>query len=480
MNVGSAALPPLFRRVVHADWSVSPGKRWLARAAFRNGWTIEAVEPVGDIRKFLEGLAQTAQAEGVLSGFDFPIGVPADYGHKTGLGGFPDLLQAIGTGPWASFSDIARDPADISMQRPFYPAGASAGIKQADLLKAHGVLDLDGIRRGCERKTADRRAACPVFWTLGGNQVGRGALSGWVEVLRPALREGAKLWPFDGDLPALASGAGLVLAETYPAEAYGHVGVTFSQRESKTSQTDRAAKAGALLAWADRRAVRLSPSVEQMIQDGFGADRAGEDRFDALLGLLGMIEVAAGWRLEGSGSDSAWEGWILGQGGSAHPIWLSADVRTEGACLKVEAGIGRADEALRGYGLAPFATVRLDGDRFLIEIADHEIAGREKSIYAFVIGDEIVRIGSSKAVLASRMRSWQRDVSGTLSGRKTSTPPWEGEAWRELLTKQPGGAVYARTGTVVETPVGTFSAYLDEESLLIGRYRPPLNRSGHR
>ncbi len=471
---------PQFHLVIHADWSVNPNKRWAALARWENRWTIEAIEPVGPVGNWVQGLCCEAARGSVLAGFDFPIGVPADYGHKTGLGGFPDLLQAIGTGPWASFSDIARDPADISMQRPFYPAGASAGIKQADLLKAHGVLDLDGIRRVCERKTADRRAACPVFWTLGGNQVGRGALSGWVEVLRPALRQGAKLWPFDGDLPALASGAGLVLAETYPAEAYGHVGVTFSQRESKTSQTDRSAKAGALLAWADRRAVRLSPSVEQMIQDGFGADRAGEDRFDALLGLLGMIEVAAGWRSEGSGGDPAWEGWILGQGGSSDPIRLSADVRTEVACLKVEAGIGRADEALRGYGLAPFATVRLDRDSFLIEIADHEIASREKSIYAFVIGDEIVRIGSSKAVLASRMRSWQRDVSGALSGRKTSTPPWEAEAWRELLTTHPVGTVYARIGTVVETPVGTFSAYLDEESLLIGRYRPPLNRSGHR
>ncbi len=471
---------PQFHLVVHADWSVNPNKRWAARARWENRWTIEAIEPVGPVGNWVQGLCCEAARGSVLAGFDFPIGVPADYGHKTGLRGFPDLLQAIGTGPWASFSDIARDPADISMQRPFYPAGASAGIKQADLLKAHGVLDLDGIRRVCERKTADRRAACPVFWTLGGNQVGRGALSGWVEVLRPALRQGAKLWPFDGDLPALASGAGLVLAETYPAEAYGHVGVTFSQRESKTSQTDRSGKAGALLAWADRRAVRLSPSVRDMIQDGFGSDRAGEDRFDALLGLLGMIEVAAGWRSEGSGGDPAWEGWILGQGGNADPVRISADARTEVACLKVEAGIGRADEALRGYGLAPFATVRLDRDSFLIDIADHEIAGREKSIYAFVVGDEIVRIGSSKAVLSSRMRSWQRDVSGALSGRRTSTPPWEAEAWRELLTKHPGGTVYARTGTVVETPVGTFSAYLDEESLLIGRYRPALNRSFHR
>lgn len=471
---------PQFHLVVHADWSVNPNKRWAARARWENGWTIEAIEQVGPVNNWVQGLCCEAARGSVLAGFDFPIGVPAAYGQKAGLGGFPDLLQAIGTGPWASFSDIARDPADISTQRPFYPAGASAGIKQADLLKAHGVLDLDGIRRACERKTADRRAACPVFWTLGGNQVGRGALSGWVEVLRPALRQGAKLWPFDGDLPALASGAGLVLAETYPAEAYGHVGVTFSQRESKTSQTDRSGKAGALLAWADRRAVRLSPSVEQMIQDGFGSDRAGEDRFDALLGLLGMIEVAAGWRSEGSGSDPVWEGWILGQGGSANPMRISADARTEVACMKVEAGIGRADEALRGYGLAPFATVRLDGDRFLIDITEAEIASREKSIYAFVIGDEIVRIGSSKAVLAGRMRSWQRDVSGALSGRKTSTPPWEAEAWRELLTTHPVGTVYARIGTVVETPVGTFSAYLDEESLLIGRYRPALNRSSHR
>jgi hypothetical protein len=309
-----AVEPPPFTELAHADWSVAPNKRWVARAVWREGWTITAIEPVGPIPEFLTGLIEHATTTAVLAGFDFPIGVPAAYGAQTGLSGFPELLHAIGRGRWARFIEVARDPADISVERPFYPARASAGIKQSDLISAHGVLDLDGLRRACERKTDDRRAACPLFWTLGGNQVGRAALSGWSEVLRPALGAGAKLWPFDGTMAGLGSVPGLVLAETYPAEAYGHVGVSFSPRQSKTSQSDRQSKSDALFAWANARGVKLAPEVADLIYDGFGSDKAGEDRFDALLGLTGMIEVASGWRAEGANSRlSAWEGWILGQ-----------------------------------------------------------------------------------------------------------------------------------------------------------------------
>lgn len=139
--------------LVHADWSVAPGKRWAARARQGDdGWLIESVEPVGDCSAFVQSLSAAAHREAVLAGFDFPMGVPDAYGARTGLSSFPALLQQIGQGRWARFGDIAREPNEIGLERPFYPAGASAGLKQADLLAAHGVTALDELRRQCERQ----------------------------------------------------------------------------------------------------------------------------------------------------------------------------------------------------------------------------------------------------------------------------------------------------------------------------------------
>lgn len=462
----------MFSRLVHADWSVSPAKRWAARARLGdNGWLIESVEPVGDCSAFVRLLVAASQQEAVLAGFDFPIGVPDPYGARTGLSSFPDLLQAIGQGRWARFGDIAREPGEIVLERPFYPAGASAGLKQVDFLAAHGVGALDELRRRCERRTGDRRAACPLFWTLGGNQVGRAALAGWTEVIKPALGAGARLWPFDGSLASLSERPGLVLAETYPAEAYGHVGVVFRASESKTRPEDRASKADAIPGWASEHGVHLSGSVRALIADGFGADKAGEDRFDALLGLCGMIEVVTGRRAEGGHPNgSVWEGWIIGQGGDAATPRASTSLLSSGI----------ADDVLRSYGLRPFASVSVVEDRFVIVIEDADLGATEKSIYAFAVEGEIVRIGSSKSRLGQRMRTWERDVSRALQGLPSSTPAWEAEAWRELLGQGRVGIIYARPGTTVTTPVGTFCAYLDEESLLIGRHLPRLNRSKHR
>lgn len=54
-------------------------------------------------------------------------------------------------------------------------------------------------------KNSGRNAACPLFWTLGANQVGKGAIIGWRDVLSPALHDdkGVFLWLFDGFLDDL-------------------------------------------------------------------------------------------------------------------------------------------------------------------------------------------------------------------------------------------------------------------------------------
>ena len=44
------------------------------------------------------------------------------------------------------------------------------------------------LLRRCERGGNGHKQACCLFWTLGGNQVGKAAIIGWRDVLAPALR----------------------------------------------------------------------------------------------------------------------------------------------------------------------------------------------------------------------------------------------------------------------------------------------------
>src|SRR3712207_7284214 len=53
-----------------------------------------------------------------------------------------------------------------------------------------------------------------------------------------------------------------------------------------------------------------------LFRSGFGADAAGEDRFDSVVGLLGLIGVLDGARPDFVPEDPwirRWEGWVLGQ-----------------------------------------------------------------------------------------------------------------------------------------------------------------------
>lgn len=132
-------------------------------------------------------------------------------------------------------------------------------------------------------------------------------------------------------------------------------------------------------------------------------------------------------------------------------------------------------DTLLSYGLKPIGSLEIVGNEFRIQIDDNEAVRKEKCIYAFVVNDEIVRIGSSKAALRTRFTAWQRDVSNALQGRKSPTPQSECEGWREVLdgTK---GTVFARQGSFVETPVGEINAYLAEEAALIAKHRPRFCR----
>lgn len=309
----------MFERLVHADWSSDARKRWMAVGKRgRRGWRVDVPRLVPSANEFVSSILFGKRS--VLAGFDFPIGLPASFGRRTGFEHFSEALDRFGSGKWADFYSVADRPSEISIVRPFYPDKPRKGHRQLDLLRALGVNEMDALRRLCERKTSDgRRAACPLFWTLGGNQVGKAAIDGWQTVLRLARARGARLWPFEGSLGALSKSAECVLCETYPQEAYRHMGVKFRRGGSKRNRDDRKSAGDILLKWATTHAVALSKEARDALFDGFGPSKQGEDPFDALVGLLSMVEVVEGRRNEGGEVLSAdvkkWEGWILGQRG---------------------------------------------------------------------------------------------------------------------------------------------------------------------
>ena len=175
---------------------------------------------VGDTRQFVDQLFSTIGP--LLAGFDFPIGVPVSYGQLIGVADFPSALDVFGQGEWVEFHRVAETPQQVSRIRPFYPRASTGGSRQVHLRDGLGI-EFEALRRRCERAASNRRAASPLFWTLGGNQVGKAALSGWQEVIAPARRRGARLWPFEGSLKELAMARVPVVAETYPAEAFHHI-----------------------------------------------------------------------------------------------------------------------------------------------------------------------------------------------------------------------------------------------------------------
>ena len=136
--------------------------------------------------------------------------------------------------------------------------------------------------------------------------------------------------------------------------------------------------------------------------------------------------------------------------------------------------------AILAHGLTPVASVMIEDNEFKIQVTNPSVAAINKAIYAFVIDDEIVRIGASKGPLSGRLRAWERGVTRRLEGKNSPTPEKEAAEWRRRLPPGVQGEVLARKGAEVTTQAGTFNAYLSEESHLIGTYLPPLNWSKHR
>jgi hypothetical protein len=311
------------RVVAHADWGVGAAKRWVAVASLgpQGRYRALAPRPVGRDGGVLERLGVPGSpAGGLVVGFDFPIGLPRRYAELAGIGDFRRALDGFGQGRWAEFYQVAAVAEQIGLYRPFYPltSGAKGERARWHLHRALGLRAEELLRR------CDRQGAEALFWTLGGRQVGKAAIDGWRSVLVPALRDPelrVVLWPFDGDLGELVARGGVVVAETWPRECYRHLGVSFapapgSPRGSKRRQADRRRNAPALLAWAAATGTELAPELAAAVADGFGPAPGGEDPFDAVAGLFGMVNVLLGRRAAGvPGEDEAVrrvEGWILG------------------------------------------------------------------------------------------------------------------------------------------------------------------------
>lgn len=287
------------------------GPRWLLR-----------VTPVGSIDTLLRRLLDLADGDAVAFGVDFPIGLPRDYviRHVTGHHAFPEFLKSLANRP--GFFEVAESIEEVAAGRPFYPRRARRGMTRM----AHALaLGLDGpasLSRFCDRATAERPAGAPLFWTLGANQSGKAAISAWRDMLLPGFEADLPIaiWPFAGPFLDLLQPGVVAIAETYPADAMVQIGLR--RIGSKRRQVDRMALMPSLRGIMDRLGVMPDPTLDSAIAQGFGADAAGEDRFDCVLGVLCVLSVTAGLRPDVPPPDPwlhKWEGWVLGQGCPAQP-----------------------------------------------------------------------------------------------------------------------------------------------------------------
>jgi hypothetical protein len=316
--------------LAHADWSVDARKRWVtfARPLPNGRFETGAPVPVGPLPSFFDRLREMEPTGPIFAGFDFPIGLPRAYAARAGVTSFLEALCLFGSGDWRDFYEPAESPAQVSITRPFYPK-RPGGASKKHLIGGIGVESTSDLLRVCDRATK----ACELFWTLGANQVGRAASVGWRDLLAPAVLEGTvSLWPFQGELCDLLQIGATVVAETYPAETYGHIEI--ERGFGKRDQTARQNQAAAIIEWCDARSVQLRAAARRDIEAGFGSFADGEDRFDSFIGLLGMIEVVACPDEALAPLDALpVEGWILGMGANRSLTVPAPGPRPEGAVV---------------------------------------------------------------------------------------------------------------------------------------------------
>lgn len=308
--------PPLPALVALCDWSKSSDRRWVSYAIWRDGcYTAHPPQLVDEPTTLLDRLRDKVSASAsLLVGFDFPIGLPKAFADRAKISEFRTFLKELGKGKWKEFCDVCREPSEISIYRPFYPYNSTpkGSRKRSHLVDGLQLTHFDDLLRTCERPQPGIPAAGSLFWTLGAKAPGRAAIHGWSTVIAPSLdHPQIKLWPFDGPLHELLQPGNTVLAEAYPTQY--HRSILKTQFSGKGNQGKRKEQAPHLCAWARKHKVHLQSSLLREIQAGFPQ---GDNAFDAVLGLFGLLEVAIGVRPDGYPTDPnirSPEGWILGQ-----------------------------------------------------------------------------------------------------------------------------------------------------------------------
>ncbi len=313
--------------VAHADWSGCAdakeriAKRQQVRADRVGGrYHVQAPSDVPDPGAWLGGLvAEAREGAAVVVGFDFVIGIPDRYAALVRTESFLDFV--VSAPP--EFFEINTDPDNVSPRCPFFPKNegcwaavqAPKGQKVQAIAHKIGLTDVRDLLRRCEHATEERAAGAPLFITSSSKQVGRAAIYGWLDVIRPALEEHhdvVRIWPYHGPLEDLVRPGTLTIVETYPAETYAHLGI--GPPSAKRDQVWRRDATRRMLDVVDDTLL-LAPALELAAEDGFGPGTEGEDPFDALVGALGIIMVMAGRDsapVPSSDPIRKIEGWILG------------------------------------------------------------------------------------------------------------------------------------------------------------------------
>jgi hypothetical protein len=116
------------------------------------------------------------------------------------------------------------------------------------------------------------------------------------------------IWPFAGPLQDLLVPWRVVVAETYPAEFYNHLGIAFrapGQGRNPVSAT-RPAPSTPLPCWPVLPGSAYSLTQAFALDPGrLWRDRRREDRFDAVIGLFGMLNILRGDRQSGEPTQGA-------------------------------------------------------------------------------------------------------------------------------------------------------------------------------
>ena len=263
---------------VSADWSKEPRKR-SAHVAMPRMRRIRRDESTSWTLAELLRLARemNEKAGPALVGMDLVLGVPAGYWRmlREAADGRPPrhfLDWLSGLDPESKFFHEVRSPDHWGPDRPFFAGRKGAGGRTNFTEKVEGNM----LRR------VDKATGAKLLFAVRGmpGTVGSATRALWRELI-PLLKERDRdfaVWPFEGALPELLSGRGIVLAESYPRLAYaavlaarlpaGRMRVTKTKREARELFCDRLARA----AWVrpERRGSGSTASVSAI-----SARRAG-------------------------------------------------------------------------------------------------------------------------------------------------------------------------------------------------------------